>query len=527
MNPRPPHEPAQIQALSAVGVLDAAFQLYRAHFRALMAALVPLLGVIILVLLLFQSGSGGAIVWTQLSPLRPEALVDALDELRLGLNPIDTIWDACGDLILLVFTQVMLNGVLISTVARAYLAPYQTQIRERPRGLRGEVPILPGVLAALPLTLLGALIARSLTLVLRLLWVPDEFFDIGILRFIWDRYGPELLVMLLCAALVMRLLVAAQAAVLEPVSGLGSLGRSWRLTRGSFSRVAVVALMVVLLPALLLSALPLIAELIVEKTAASDLYVPLVLVTTLLGQVLLALAYAFQLTCFTLLYYDLRVRSEGLDLVLRAQLAAVTQARQLYASGAARLKLDDLAGALTDFELARLLLPGDWVTLSACVGVLLRLGEPARALDACEQALTQSPDDPHLLHCRGLVRFQLGDRVGGQADYDQARHRFPNQATALISRAHLKHTIGAYDSARDDLLELLRLKPGEAVAMYNIACGYARQHQPEAALDWLQQAIAQDKRYRAEATEDADFAELQADPRWVVLLAEVAEARSS
>ena len=126
MSPQPPHEPARIQTLSAVGVLDAAFQLYRVHVRALMAALVLLLGVIILVLLLFQSGSGSSIDWTQLSPLRPEALVDALDKLRLGFDPIDTLWHASSNLILLVLTEIMLSGVLISTVARVYLAPFQS-----------------------------------------------------------------------------------------------------------------------------------------------------------------------------------------------------------------------------------------------------------------------------------------------------------------------------------------------------------------------------------------------------------------
>jgi tetratricopeptide (TPR) repeat protein len=282
--------------------------------------------------------------------------------------------------------------------------------------------------------------------------------------------------------------------------------------------VLVAALVVTLLPALLTSSLELIPFLVFFLTEALDLYVPLLMITTVLGQVLLAFAYAFQIAFFTLLYYDLRFRGEGYDLVMQAHRGSAEQAKALLESGVARLKHDDLSGARADFEQARALLPDDRTILGYCMGVKLHLGDPAGALKDCEHALALFPDDPHLLHCRGLARHRLGDVEGAQADYDRALRLFPNEVTALLNRALLKHKVGAYDDAREDWLQVLKYKPGESIAIYNIACGYARQGQVDAALDWLGRAIAQEQRHAVMAREDRDFQKLRADSQFMALV---------
>jgi hypothetical protein len=77
----------------------------------------------------------------------------------------------------------------------------------RPRGIRGEVLLLPGVFAALPLTLLGAVIARRLSIVLPLIRFRDEPLDLEIIQFLWLTFGLELLVCLALAGLCTRLLL--------------------------------------------------------------------------------------------------------------------------------------------------------------------------------------------------------------------------------------------------------------------------------------------------------------------------------
>jgi tetratricopeptide (TPR) repeat protein len=513
------HEPTQLRSTSIIGVLDTAFRLYRAHFPALLRATISVIGTMMMILLIFQLSNRRSVTWMQLSPLRPEALLDALDQLRLGRDPFVVARGYGDDLLLLVCAQVLLTGTIIDIVAREYLQPFHVAPPTRPRGLRGELVLLPGVLAALPLSFFGAAIARRVVSIAPIVWKSDQLNRLEMLNSLWLNYGGELLVWLALLALCARLLLAPQAAVLERLRGHASLARSWSLTRGAYPRMVAGAVLIATVPALLVASLGLIPFLVLAVTKQAGLYAPLLGITTLLGQALLApLAYVFQIAFFTLLYYDQRFRTEGYDLALQASQVTVGQVRTLTESGAARWKRDDMAGALLDFEQARVLQPDDRTILSNCIAAKLHLDDAAGALKDCEHALGLFREDSYFLYRRGVAKHQLGDLAGALADYDRALRLSPNETTALFNRAHLKHTIGEYDGAREDLLLLLRSKPGEALAMYNVACGYARQDQADAALDWLGRAIAEDQRYCVTAREDADFVALGSDPRFVALL---------
>ncbi|HET9224760.1 MAG TPA: hypothetical protein VFO07_19765, partial [Roseiflexaceae bacterium] len=358
--------PAQLQSNSIAELLDATFRLYRAQFRALLTGLISVLGAMMLIQLMFRSGNHESIDWMQLSPLRPESLLTALGMLRFGVDPLDVALEYSDDLLLLLCAQTLLTGVVITPIARGYLAPFHMEPPPRPRGLRGEIKLVPGVLAALPLSVLGVVLTQPVSRVV-LLWLDtEELLDPALLPYLWFNFGGPLLVCLALVALCARLLFAPQVAVLEGIGGRASLGRSWQLTRGAFGRVLVAALVVTLLPALLISSLELIPFLVFFLTEALDLYVPLLMITTVLGQVLLAFAYAFQIAFFTLLYYDLRFRGEGYDLVMQAHRSSAEQAKTLLESGVARLQRDDLSGARADFEHARTLLPDDRTILGYC-----------------------------------------------------------------------------------------------------------------------------------------------------------------
>lgn len=112
--------------------------------------------------------------------------------------------------------------------------------------------------------------------------------------------------------------VVVQAVTLEPIAGLEGLRRSWTLTKGSRGRIFVLYLVVLCLIFLVSIPFALVAGMSVTN--------PLLLAVAALLSVLLMLAYPIVSAVFTVLYYDLRVRKEGFDLVLLSEQVGVTPA---------------------------------------------------------------------------------------------------------------------------------------------------------------------------------------------------------
>ncbi|MCL4394218.1 MAG: glycerophosphoryl diester phosphodiesterase membrane domain-containing protein [Chloroflexi bacterium] len=109
--------------------------------------------------------------------------------------------------------------------------------------------------------------------------------------------------------------LSTPAIVLEGQNGLGGLGRSWRLVRGSFWRVLLMLVLLFLFTTVL-DAIP-------SYTVSFGIliFVPgLLLVSTIISSVVNAvmttLLAPITWCVLTVLYYDLRVRKEGYDLQL-------------------------------------------------------------------------------------------------------------------------------------------------------------------------------------------------------------------
>jgi hypothetical protein len=113
------------------------------------------------------------------------------------------------------------------------------------------------------------------------------------------------------------LMLATAALVLEqPIGATDAMGRSWNLTRGFRFKVFVAVFVAVLLfaiPTLIVAVVTTIGSL----TGAWPRMIP-----EILTGLLQIFFYPFLYIVITVLYYDLRVRKEGLDLEL---LAAATQ----------------------------------------------------------------------------------------------------------------------------------------------------------------------------------------------------------
>jgi len=120
--------------------------------------------------------------------------------------------------------------------------------------------------------------------------------------------------LILLAPLDTRWLFTFPVIMLEERDGIESMRRSWRLVRGYFWRTFGVALALVLLYyALSLGPTYLLIFLAFSLSGAEWL----LLVSGAMGGIVGALLLPISVGAVTLMYYDLRVREEGLDLQMR------------------------------------------------------------------------------------------------------------------------------------------------------------------------------------------------------------------
>ncbi|WP_432572815.1 glycerophosphoryl diester phosphodiesterase membrane domain-containing protein [Kineococcus sp. SYSU DK005] len=237
-------------------------------------------------------------------------------ELLLGLT-------SSGPLVLLstllqVVSVQLLNGVLILSVSRAVLGRTISVAElwrvSRPRllpllllsvlvtlaGGVGALALVPGVLV-LVLADAGAAVASGVVLLLAglLAWVATGLW-------LWAKWS-----------------MAAPALLLEGLSVRRSLGRSWRLTRGSTWRVLGVLLLtsvvVLVVVAAVQTPFALLGSLVMALLDGGSVTVSVAAsqAVSTLGSVLgSVVAYPFLASVTALLYVDLRVRREGLDVEL-------------------------------------------------------------------------------------------------------------------------------------------------------------------------------------------------------------------
>ncbi|NUT70008.1 hypothetical protein [Pseudarthrobacter sp. C4D7] len=224
--------------------------------------------------------------------------------------------------ILSVFMSVVLQGAMVVPVARAVL--------NRPTGFRRMLSLVRprlGALARLAAVLVGAAAVAILI-----------FFALIVLLFSNVRGAAALLAFPLMMGfavlflwVAIKLMVAPAAVVIEELGAFAGLRRSWVLTRANWWRILGITLVVgilvavitqvVLIPA---SLLPTILSGVVSPHGGSgqDATVTAVVgvLTAVLGALVGAVGYAFQTSVMALLYMDLRMRKDGLDIVLLREL---------------------------------------------------------------------------------------------------------------------------------------------------------------------------------------------------------------
>ncbi|MDP9888204.1 hypothetical protein [Pseudarthrobacter enclensis] len=301
-------------------VLDGSFQAIRRNAKAILGAglLAQALSAILAAVLTgFIATSSGSVESWAATAGRTGAGSPGIGSLGIGLMVGLALLS-----ILSVFISAVLQGAMVVPVARSVL--------NRPTGFRRML--------SLARPRIGALIGLAALLVAAAMAAVMLFFLVIVLVFSNVRGVATLLVVPLMLAfsamflwVAIKMVVAPAAVVIEELGAFAAVRRSWELTRGNWWRIfgisLVVAILVgvitqvVLIPA---SILPAILSGVVSPHGGSGrdagMAVAMGIITAVIGALLGAVGYAFQTSVMALLYMDLRMRKDGLDIELLREL---------------------------------------------------------------------------------------------------------------------------------------------------------------------------------------------------------------
>jgi hypothetical protein len=293
-------------------ILDGSFQTIRRNAKAMLGAglLAQTFGTIVGAVVTAEAGSRGESIGRWLDGLTPTELVG----LGLGILAGSVLLSVAAALI-----SIVLQGVMAVPVARSVLN-WRTGFRQMWALSRSRVGALLGLGALLILAVVGTiavLIGGSVLLanamgsgMSALIIAPLALGTTAAMLWIY-----------------IRLLVAPAAIVVEELGIMDSLRRSWHLTRHNWWRIFGITLVVWLLTGII-SQIVLVPISLVSAGLASvvsphggnseelALSIGVGIATTIVSALVAAVAYAFQTSVMALLYMDLRMRKEGLDLAL-------------------------------------------------------------------------------------------------------------------------------------------------------------------------------------------------------------------
>jgi len=187
----------------------------------------------------------------------------------------------------------------------------------------------------------------------------------------------------------------------------------------------------------------------------------------------------------------------------------------LIADGLSQLQpqqVDQLKGEIAEVET----LPQSdsiW-DLLALANAYYYSGQYEDARETYGRILSLNPNDPTILHSRGVTYGQLGKYDKALADFNRALELRPDAPGTLINRGNAYTELARYDEAFADLNRSLELRPDDAGTLYDLACIFSLKGKADDALTYLERAINKDKKYREKAKTDKDFDNIRDDPRF-------------
>ena len=292
-------------------ILDGSFQSIRRSPKAMLGAALlaqSLTAILVAVVTAVTATSAGSI----------EAWADAAGPEEIATLGIGFFGAFLLVVLLTVFMAAVLQGAMVVPVARSIL--------NRPTGFRRMWDLSrarAGALVRLALLLLAAGTAAFVLLAVLGVGLVSALEGTGALLLVPVVLGA----MAVFTWIAIKLLVAPAAVVVEELGALAALRRSWDLTRSNWWRifgitlvvsfmVGVVSQVVVIPVTLLMGVLTTLASPHGGSGQAAAAAVAVAVATAVIGALVGALGYAFQTSVMALLYMDLRMRKDGLDIVL-------------------------------------------------------------------------------------------------------------------------------------------------------------------------------------------------------------------
>jgi hypothetical protein len=302
----PPVQPGIIplRPLSLTEIYDGAFRAIRVNPRVMFG----FSAVVVLVLSLL----GGLTQWALIPPLA-RALAGTTADLdpsgQLGFT--DTAAASLATLGLLPWLMVaaaVLTGLLTGSVSRSVIGQKVTVAELWHRHWRRTLLLL--VVAIVQMLALGVLIAIAVGAVAALAVADQPGLAVAA--------GLVLVpaVVVLAVWVGTRLLLLPPALVLEGNGVLASVARAWRLTRGSFWRILGIYLLASVIVGIVGQVLSVPVS-VIAAVAQPDVTSPtFIFLTTFFSGLVQAISTVFLAAVVALLYVDLRIRREGLDVEL-------------------------------------------------------------------------------------------------------------------------------------------------------------------------------------------------------------------
>lgn len=314
-----------LRPLSIGDIYQGAFAAIKTNARTMFGFTAALLGVVLVISIATNYAIINLVLPNYLSPSSPYAAV---------FTSLSGSFSQLGGALLQVLATVLLSGLIVVAVSRSVLGRVASskEVWERTKskflpliGLNIITSIISGLMMIIGIVVFFVLLASAASTAK----TDREFLqDLGV-----SLVG--LLILMVISALVSSYLsikfsVASPAMVLENLGVFAAIGRSWSLTRGNFWRLFGINILTAIITSMVAGIFGGIAGalgaifIVVGSSSPEDVIASLnttyilTMVTSTIAQLLIL---PFTSSVNALLYIDLRMRKEGLDVELRNAVA--------------------------------------------------------------------------------------------------------------------------------------------------------------------------------------------------------------
>ena len=314
-----------LRPLSIGDIYQGAFAAIKTNARTMFGFTAALLGVVLVISIATNYAIINLVLPNYLSPSSPYAAV---------FTSLSGSFSQLGGSLLQVLATVLLSGLIVVAVSRSVLGRVASskEVWERTKskflpliGLNIITSIISGLMMIIGIVVFFVLLASAASTAK----TDREFLqDLGV-----SVVG--LLILMVISALVSSYLyikfsVASPAMVLENLGVFAAIGRSWSLTRGNFWRLFGINILTAIITFMVAGIFGGIAEalgaifIVVGSSSPEDMIASLnttyilIMVMSTIAQLLIL---PFTSSVNALLYIDLRMRKEGLDVELRNAVA--------------------------------------------------------------------------------------------------------------------------------------------------------------------------------------------------------------